>query len=52
VVELLVLQRPLVLSQVEERLLLEQQREQGTFAQPFVAPQQEELVAAERMWLQ
>jgi hypothetical protein len=36
----------------EERLLLEQQREQGTFAQPFVAPQQEELVAAERMWLQ
>jgi hypothetical protein len=37
---------------VEERLLLEQQREQGTFAQPFVVPQQEELVAAERMWLQ
>jgi hypothetical protein len=32
---------------VEERLLLERQWEQGTVAQPYSVPQQEELVAAE-----
>jgi hypothetical protein len=36
----------------KERLLLEQPQEQGTFAQPIVALQQEGPVAAERMWLQ
>jgi hypothetical protein len=36
----------------KESLLLEQPQEQGTFAQPIVALQQEGPVAAERMWLQ
>jgi hypothetical protein len=38
--------------EVQERLLLENLREQGTVAQPLMVLQQEELVAAERMWLQ
>jgi hypothetical protein len=32
---------------LEERLLLERQWEQGTVAQPYSVPQQEELVAVE-----
>jgi hypothetical protein len=44
---LVLLEVTLVLLLVEERLLLERQWEQGTVAQPYSVPQQEELVAAE-----
>jgi hypothetical protein len=44
---LLVLLVEAVLLRAQERLLLERQWEQGTVAQPYSVPQQEELVAAE-----
>jgi hypothetical protein len=46
-VALVLLRLVLPLLRLEERLLLERQWEQGTVAQPYSVPQQEELVAAE-----